>query len=446
MTETLTPADLEAVVGARGVREPEASDAVDGVMPRIVVAPRSVEEVADVMRLASRLDLAVILRGSGSTIGWGTAPRRLDIVLETRGLDKRFEHSAGDLVAIAGAGMSIAAFQKAVGASGQMLAVDSPWPAASLGGLVASNISGPRRHRYGTIRDSVIGITVVLANGTVAKSGGKVVKNVAGYDLGKLFTGSFGTLGVIVEVIVRLHALPAERRLVEVEVASAEGIGEGLQAILTSPLVPSAVDLRWKEGSGRLLMVFEGFGPAVTDGAQRAAELLEPIGSVSVGEHGGLKPSATSSHLGEITTVAEGFSPQAPPNPRSPLMDVPWKPGEVCLKIATVPSALPDTLRAIDTLAWTKGIETRVSGQAGATVLWVALRNNGDTVAEMLEALRSVVARSGGSVVVVAAPDELKPRLDIWGPTTDAFPLMRRLKEQFDPQGMMSPGRFVGGL
>jgi glycolate oxidase FAD binding subunit len=127
-------------------------------------------------------------------------------------------------------------------------------------------------------------------------------------------------------------------------------------------------------------------------------------------------------------------------------MDVPWRNGEICLKVATVPSALPETLRAIDTLAWTKGIETRVIGQAAATVLWVALRNNGDTIAETVEALRSVVARSGGSVVIAAAPDELKPRLHIWGPTTDAFPLMRRVKDQFDPQGLMSPGRFVGGL
>jgi glycolate oxidase FAD binding subunit len=116
------------------------------------------------------------------------------------------------------------------------------------------------------------------------------------------------------------------------------------------------------------------------------------------------------------------------------------------LKVAIVPSALPETLRAIDTLAWTKGIETRVTGRAAASVVWVAFRNNGDTIAETVEALRAVVSRSGGSVVVAEAPETLKPRLDIWGPTTDAFPLMRRLKNQFDPRGLMSPGRFVGGL
>jgi glycolate oxidase FAD binding subunit len=127
-------------------------------------------------------------------------------------------------------------------------------------------------------------------------------------------------------------------------------------------------------------------------------------------------------------------------------MAVPWSDGEICLKIATVPSALPEVLRGIDTLAWTKGIETRVTGQAASTVLWVAMRNNGDTIAETVEALRSVVSRGGGTVVVVAAPEDLKPSLDVWGPTTDAFPLMRRVKEQFDPDGTMSPGRFVGGL
>jgi glycolate oxidase FAD binding subunit len=397
-------------------------------MPRLVVTPGSVEEVSEVMRLAARLDLAVIPRGAGTKIGWGAPPRRLDLVLETARLDHLVEHSAGDLVAVAGAGMPYDRFQRQVAGSGQMLAIDSPWPAATLGGIVATNFTGPRRHRYGTVRDSLIGITVVLPDGTVARAGGKVVKNVAGYDLGKLFTGSFGTLGVIVETIVRLHALPAERRVVSLALKNTETMGEALQAILGSALAPVAIDLVWKEGEGEFLVVFEGFGPAVRDGVERAAALLEPIGELHVGEDAGLETSTTDVSNPDI------------------FMDVPWRNGEICLKVATVPSALPETLRAIDTLAWTKGIETRVIGQAAATVLWVALRNNGDTIAETVEALRSVVARSGGSVVIAAAPDELKPRLHIWGPTTDAFPLMRRVKDQFDPQGLMSPGRFVGGL
>ncbi len=409
------PADFEDIVGTDFVREPVPSDAVDGVMPRLVVTPGSAEDVAEVLRIASRLDLTVVPRGSGSKMGWGAPPRRLDLVLETGRLNRLIEHSAGDLVAIAGAGMPVGAFAQAVAGSGQMLAVDSPWPDATLGGMVASNFSGPRRHRYGTIRDSLIGITVALTDGTVAKAGGKVVKNVAGYDLGKLFTGSFGTLGVIVEVIVRLHALPAVRQGVVLEVKDAAAAGEAVKTVVDSPLVPTAVEIEWKEGSGRLVVLFEGFGPAVEDGLRRAVGLLEPFG---------------------VIDGMETFSP----------LTVPWKSGEVYLKVATVPAALPDTLRAIDTLAWTKGIETSITGQAAATVLWVSLRNNGDTIAETVEALRSIVARSGGSVVIAAAPDELKPRLDIWGPTTDAFPLMRRVKEQFDPRGIMSPGRFVGGL
>jgi glycolate oxidase FAD binding subunit len=441
MTETLSLSDLEGVVGAGWVREPDSPDAVDGVMPRLVVTPGSVEEVSEVMRLASRLGLAVIPRGSGTKMGWGAPPRRLDLVLETGRLNRLVEHSAGDLVAIAGAGMQIGVFADVVAGSGQMLAVDSPWPEATLGGMVASNFSGPRRHRYGTIRDSLIGITVVLADGTVARAGGKVVKNVAGYDLGKLFTGSFGTLGVIVEVIVRLHALPAVRQTVMLEVKDAATAGEAVKAIVDSPLVPTAVEIEWKERGGRLVVLFEGFGPAVADGVERAAAFLEPFGPVTTsGSDAGLKPSPTSRSQNGADNVGQGFSPELP------AMHVPWNSGEICLKIATVPAALPETLRAIDTLAWTKGIETAVTGQAAATVLWVSLRNNGDTIAETVEALRSIVARSGGSVVIAAAPDELKPRLDIWGPITDAFPLMRRLKEQFDPQGIMSPGRFVGGL
>lgn len=456
MTETLSPAHFEEIVGTGHAREAERHDAVDGIMPRLVVSPGSTEEVAAVLKRASELDLAVVPRGSGSKIGWGSRPRRLDIVLETGRMNRLVEHSAGDLVAIAGAGMPIGDFGEAVAGSGQMLAVDSPWPQATLGGIVASNFAGPRRHRFGTVRDSLIGITVVLADGTIARAGGKVVKNVAGYDLGKLFTGSFGTLGVIAEVIVRLHALPAESRVVTLEVKSVDTVGEALKALADSPLVPTAVELAWSEGAGALSVWLEGFGPAVEDGVRRASELLERLGGVSTAGHAGLKPSTTSPfegpgnlrpHPTAQSDIGQGFSPESPTHVEvSPKMSVPWSDGEIFLKIATVPSALPEVLRGIDTLAWTKGIETRVTGQAAATVLWVAMRNNGDTIAETVEALRSVVSRGGGTVVVVAAPEDLKPSLDVWGPTTDAFPLMRRVKEQFDPAGTMSPGRFAGGL
>jgi len=200
-TGSVTLAALQDIAGRGYAREAAEGDAIDGVRPRFVVEPGSVEEVSALLRLSHRAGLAVAPRGGGTTLGWGATPRRLDLILSTARLNRVLEHAAGDLVVRAEAGVMLEALQAAAGAAGQRLALDPPDVGATLGGIVAANPSGPLRLRYGTVRDLLIGVTVVLADGTVAKAGGKVVKNVAGYDLCKLFTGSLGTLGVVVETI-----------------------------------------------------------------------------------------------------------------------------------------------------------------------------------------------------------------------------------------------------
>jgi glycolate oxidase FAD binding subunit len=177
-----------------------------------------------------------------------------DVVLSTGRLDRMLEHEAGDLTAIVEAGMRLGDLDALLAAHGQMLALDPPGN-PTIGGCIAANLSGPRRHRYGTARDLVIGVTVVLADGTIASSGGKVVKNVAGYDLGKLFCGSEGRLGLIARVALRLHPRPDTARTLVVPVASAVDAGEKARAILRAPLAASAVDLLWP---GRLSVLFEG--------------------------------------------------------------------------------------------------------------------------------------------------------------------------------------------
>jgi glycolate dehydrogenase FAD-binding subunit len=177
-----------------------------------------------------------------------------DVVLSTGRLDRMLEHEAGDLTAIVEAGMRLGDLDALLAAHGQMLALDPPGN-PTIGGCIAANLSGPRRHRYGTARDLVIGVTVVLADGTIASSGGKVVKNVAGYDLGKLFCGSEGRLGLIARVALRLHPRPDTARTLVVPVASAVDAGEEARAILRAPLAASAVDLLWP---GRLSVLFEG--------------------------------------------------------------------------------------------------------------------------------------------------------------------------------------------
>jgi len=189
-------------------------DAVGGVVPREAVRPDTVDQVAEVLRAAAADGRTVVPVGGRSKLTWARPPESCDLLLDLTGLDRVVEHVAGDLTVVAEAGVRLADLQAQLGRAGQLLALDPPEEGATLGGLVSANASGPRRLRYGTTRDLLIGITVVLADGTVAHAGGKVVKNVAGYDLGKLFTGAHGTLGVVASTTWRLHPVPPARRVV----------------------------------------------------------------------------------------------------------------------------------------------------------------------------------------------------------------------------------------
>src|ERR671911_528730 len=204
-TQNVPTEELQKIVGEEHVRQAFDADAVDGVEPSLVVEPATIEETSEVMKLASREGLAVSPRGGGTKTGLGNPPRQVDLILSTARMDEIIEHVPGDQIVRAQAGLKLQDLQESLAESDQLLGIDPPEEGGTVGGIVAANASGPRRLRYGTVRDLIIGIKVVLADGTVAKAGGKVVKNVAGYDLSKLFTGSLGTLGVIAECNFRLH-------------------------------------------------------------------------------------------------------------------------------------------------------------------------------------------------------------------------------------------------
>src|SRR5262252_11183793 len=240
-------------------------------MPRFAASPATVAEAGALLAAAAAADLAVVPRGGGSKLGWGAPPRRCDLVVDTTALDQVVEHAAGDLVARVQAGVSVARLREVLAGAGQQLALD-PWLGATVGGTLATGAAGPRRLRYGTPRDLIIGITVVRADGTVAKAGGKVVKNVAGYDLGRLFTGSFGTLGLIVEAVFRLHPLPASTAYVTVDCPGPDEAYRAVAAAAGSDLAPSAVEIdRVAHGAPvRVAVLLEGD----PDGTPERAALL----------------------------------------------------------------------------------------------------------------------------------------------------------------------------
>jgi len=440
--------ELPGGVASRPATE---ADAVDGVQPELVAEPATVEEAAAVLREATAAGKRVVCRGAGTKLGWGNPPTGAEIILSSARLDRILEHAEGDLIVKAEAGVPLEALQAAVGEAGQLLALNPPSAGggATLGGIVAANASGSWRLRYGTVRDLLIGITVVLADGTIAHAGGKVVKNVAGYDLGKLFTGSLGTLGLIAEVTFRLHPRTPDRATtrLRLEPDRPEQAGAAVSAILGSQLVPTTLDLHWPDpaGHGTLLLSFEGTAPGPVDQAKAAAALL----GLGEGEGPGERPGEGPGKNG--TPPPEGGPPDFNLSAREP-----WLPrlstGKasetgVLVKAACAPSELPGAIRDLWEAAGTHGLRAGLAGQPGSVVLYATLDGGGaDALVGAVEEARKRLLGRGGSLVVLGAPLEVKRRLDVWGPVGDALPLMRRVKERFDPNGTMSPGRFVGGI
>jgi glycolate oxidase FAD binding subunit len=396
------------------IREAGPDDAVCGVSPRWVALPETVEEVSAVLRACAAGDLAVVPAGGGTKLHWGPPPERLDVLLDLCCLNEIVEHAAGDLVVRAQAGVTMDALADRLAGSGQELALDVPFPeGTTIGGTLAAAVAGPRAFRYGTARDLLIGITVVLPDGTVARSGGKVVKNVAGYDLGKLFTGSFGTLGVIAEATFRLHPLPADRRwvvaVVEPPRVSEPGpcqVRELAAMLAAAQEEPSAVELDWPHGQGPVWMTVLVEGAAAE---ARARALAERMGDV-------------------VTGVRE----EPPPQWGLIVND------DLLCEVRYPPAALTEVLDAVHY----SGFSLRGSAVTGR--LWLELWGDEDEekVTAAVGALRDRLESCGARLIVHATPYE---SVDRWG-RVGALPLMRRVKEQFDPGRRMSPGRFVGGI
>ena len=420
-TKNVSLEDLQKIVGEEHAREATAEDAVDGVAPLFVVEPGTVEETSELMKLASEGGLTAAPRGGGTKMSLGNPPRELDLVVGTVRMNGLVEHVPGDQVVRVEAGMRLEDLQDQLADAEQMLGIDPPEKGATVGGVVAANSSGPRRHRYGTIRDLIIGITVVLSDGTVAKAGGKVVKNVAGYDLSKLFTGSLGTLGIIASCNFRLHPRQEAARTVAVELSDSMAAQNAAQAIAHAQLVPSAVELYWSDDARLLSVLIEGIPPSVEAQADTTSYLLRGFGEVRA--------------LSDEEADTLGFP------------DPPGAGDEVAVKISAPPAELAGVLDSALGATERRGVTPRITGHAGVGVTYVAL-SGGDEEAkvQVVEELREIWVRRGGSVVVREAPLSIKHRLDAWGPTGDYLGLTRRVKEKFDPRGVLNPGRFLGGI
>ncbi|ASU77752.1 FAD-binding oxidoreductase [Actinopolyspora erythraea] len=418
-------AELSDVLGPERLHEATEADAVRGVAPRWVARVSSTEQTSEVLRVAAAHQLRIVPRGGGSKLDWGAAPTGVDLVLDTSGTEGILEHASGDLVLRATAGTPLSRVRRTVAEAGQRLCVDHPLPGATLGGIVATASAGPCRQAFGTVRDLLIGITVVRADGEITASGGRVVKNVAGYDLGKLYTGSHGTLGVITETIFRLHPLAAEHRWVTLRVPDAGVAGAAMRSLRASQAVPTGIELDRPSPDAPVEVgaQLEGM-PGATD--QRAHELAERLGAE-------LGVTAEVGHAAPEWWGAHPFDSRR----------------DTGLRFAAAPADLARLLDDAGRAAEEAGTPLAVRGSAGAGVLLggVPADVGAARTADAVSRLRAATAALHGHTTVLRAPAPVLELVDPWEtPEAGVFGLMRRVKEQFDPEHRLAPGRFVGGL
>jgi glycolate oxidase FAD binding subunit len=414
---------MSAVIRAGG-----ASDAIIGVVPSSVVEPATLDEATEVVTACARDRRHLAFAGGGTELGLGATPERLDLLLRTTALGRIVEHAPLDQIVTAECGARIGDLQRALAAHGQRLSIDPPWAdRATVGGIVASNAFGALRTRYGSIRDLIIGISFVRADGVRVRGGGKVVKNVAGFDLPKLLTGSLGTLGLIATATFRLHPLPETATTIVFPRIALADVQRLLRAAREAHLEPEAVaalsdapgSARWRLG-----VRFAGFARGVTDQTARLRDVVAKLdGGLAIEADNDARfwDACESARAGDAAVRLKVAMLPADPN------------------AADLLARLAEPLRDARAIVYpTLGLGF-VSGGAGEP----------RAIAAATESVRRSLASSGGSVVVHEAPSPVRAELDVWGVgdgPRSAVPLMRNLKQRLDPERRLAPGRFVAGI
>ena len=419
---------------------------VDGRLPRCVVYPTSAEQAAQVLKFAAENGLAVIAIGGGSKLGIGNPPQKYDVALCLRDMKKTLHYEPADLTAGVEAGTTFQEFQDLLRRDGLWLPLDPPGrERATLGGIVAANASGPLRQLYGTPRDMVLGMRIATTEGKVVKTGGRVVKNVAGFDLGKLLIGSFGTLGVIVEVNLKLFPIPAERETFILS-AGTLGIARDLRrSILNSPLEPARLVLLDAEASNLIRPV------ASLDSAAREPEIwVEASGSKAVIDRTRKDLEELGRAVGAKVQLSDQEGSRASWRLIADFSN--WfhvtSPESLVLK-GTMPTAhCEEFLSLAQQEAGNEKVKVTSITQVGVGIMVLGLvgSNGANPMVPLVTRLRKSLEKLGGALTVIAAPVEFKEQVDAWGTPGSGLKMMRKLKAAWDPKGILAPGRFVGGI
>ena len=425
VTTTATLAGLRAIVGAEHVCDGGA--AVDGVVPRWSAAPATIEQVAALVALAYDEGLVVVPRGGGTALELGHPPARVDLVVEMRRLDAVLEYQPEDLTVTVQAGCTAGALAARLAAHRQLLPLDPPgWAGRSLGGLAATQATGPLRQRYGGMRDLLLGVRFAQADGVLTWGGAKVVKSVSGYDVPKLMVGALGTLGVLLELTLRLHPAPDYEATWLASFRTPAHAQDCVASLLDSTVQPNRIELLDERALAACGLPASAAALAIAIGtvepAVRAQEGV--VKTIARGAQGSVETMGTS-FWRTYDRVLAGFD-------------------GVVLRIGTVPARLMAMLGAVQAVL----PGAAVAGAAGVGALHALVTHaDAGVLGAALERLRATVGEVGGGVIVERAPRALRERLDPWGPVpAPALQAMRALKHEFDPRGVLNPGRFVGGL
>ena len=420
---------------------PGSAYEIDGMHPSFAARPNDIEGVSEAMRFAHEQGLAVVPWGGGTRMALGNVPDRYDLALDMTGINRMVDHTPGDLTATAGAGMTIAALQESLGHHGQVLAVDPPLPErATLGGTMAVGWSGPFKWQFGSIRDGVIGMRVVQADGTVTKSGGQVVKNVSGFDMARLHIGALGTLGVIVEVSLKLTPRPRDSVTLLAGSDRAAPCIEAALGVFSSGMMPLAV------------AVFDGQTAAATDMAKKVGpwNLVVLLGG---------RPRTIERQSTETRSIVEGVGVGPPEtlgaDEGAPLWramsDFGW--GETSsalgIRASVLPSGVAPLVEGLARLEVSEGVKPAiVAHPAHGTVIasWPMDCEADPSTLEIVDRARALAAESGGHMVVERAQLAVKSEMDVWGGIGGPDHVARGLKSQYDPSGILNPGRFAGRL
>jgi glycolate oxidase FAD binding subunit len=388
-----------------------------------VLDPATIDELSAILRDANAARQAIVPIGHRTTLREIPSSAHGATLISVTSLPAAIDHVPGDMVATLPAGVSLGDANRALARAGQCLPLDPPLAEhATIGGIVAANASGPRRHRYGAPRDLIIGISVMLADGRAAKAGGRVVKNVAGYDLSRLMCGSLGSLAVITSATFKLSPMPAASRTVVADVPRVQMLGDLLQALTNGPLTPSAIEVM--APPARLLIRFETTATAADHMARSASAICERHGAATTVVAGAEETRAWAEADASVWGEHE--------------------PGTI-LKFASLPTDVPCLLDEISTSCASQNVSWYASGRAALGVFFVRVSGDPASLVSLIADWRHRATVGRGSLVVVSAAPGVES-VSRWGDPSPAMSVMRAVKARFDPNAILSPGMGPGGL